>query len=1564
MTSDVRSFTSSNKTPNPILNHRTSITSELETISRLDTSGSFFGSSTEDELHTYHEVLENWLLNATIYTFSKFSLNKKSLGLFTRIIGLPTSLACAFSYYIPESLKTLSTDGKLDQVCLDNYISVFSVLETSALDVDSLCYKFQHDLFKDDSENVKRILNLIQRFYEANKSLFNSDSSLFTSITHLLNQYNKRPPNERVGFKQPEDLCLVINIYQLICNLASDIPATCSSICHPSSTIVSSCIGAPVATTTFTTITNPIQSDIVQSNYNSRVQNGVLHNLVRTSGVVAKPARPAHPSNQPIPVVNQCTVDQLVSSSINSVNHSEMNGCRTTAITSSSSSIKLDEDIHSTDLDKLTPVDNALIINSNNDTSSVSNVITSDETNDLLTDIARVAFNRGCSTRNVDADSEDTKQLQQQISNSSNVGHYYLNKCTKPIVENTADIMLVNSSTTEISTTSDTIIDTAANDDTQPFTRNSLYSTFNKRPTPCLSSKLPSIGSLSQPNNPLKRLGNKTPRVNSVTNINLSQVTLPSLRSEFENRKRSMSTVSHADVAQISKIDTNPPLGTTTWKDSGAARFHAHRVADANNTTGNGIPSSSTKYSQETSIPGRTAALRLSLDQRRRAIEMSRQRQRIANTKATAERNNAAFVKLLQKQFLQRQSVPGEESKLPNGTLSETETSSLSLPIKSDQLQKCDRSCVNSECAHFTTDKDEITVSGSNIDHGTDLDEDFSMNSSSTMPNISEPLQDSTVVLETDDTAKVIEDNFKILTNEPNTLIPPCPESPQLRYNKHQTSDLSSLTVEPSLHHGIARVNNHYDQPNQESGQHADVIHQRSDSSESNYAPSNFSVPQATSLGSSNWYQSLPYQRKQHSKRPKFRLNERESTPQPESYADMNYHHATQHSHTHKGLKRRNYADKTYPGSLASPTVADHEHGPFLVDSFHGPQPPFKHRHTSRKNYPYDISPHSLVDERLFPHKYVFHRHRRPHDIPNQIMQSGSYHECSSNEASSETDDDDNDYSNDTYDDHPYSYVNRMSYSGRFSHQSLSRHSKSHSKNRYRSNGRKSAEYGYELDESDSRPHSPVASHASFRGVVHNMNSSLDSSNHSVIANSGVAHIQTITDEPVVKADVHNMSVANQPCYSGKREEFPVSVNATDLSNSSTAPSNPSPVENSQQQVKSPVVSTHNANSEGKLFFIGFEEPDPERMQRTKDRLEARRATEKAMVAEQLEVLRTTGRKEKEAADRVHFERKLNEKERREAVLQAHLSKKEASVSPTCRNNNNPYPVRSGSSSLSKSEVNLSSAVLKHSSNKRTVTTPKRDRNALVAASLDTFPSSKPSSRLNSAKSKPPPVTTRGSGDGEAVEASAELDYDSSSLREAKVRTARATRHINGNTAPVNNAGSRNLLPSGITLHRLGASESPSSGPGVPVQCLNQPRLFVKPKAKSNRTVVVNAISHCCLAGTVNEPTKQLALKELAATEGTHFMILFRDSRCQYRAVYSFDLELEELKIICGNGPRRITHDMVNRFFKYNSGTKQFTQITSTKHLSPVVDAVTIHDALWTNKSSGGAHTILSTHCT
>ncbi len=64
-------------------------------------------------------------------------------------------------------------------------------------------------------------------------------------------------------------------------------------------------------------------------------------------------------------------------------------------------------------------------------------------------------------------------------------------------------------------------------------------------------------------------------------------------------------------------------------------------------------------------------------------------------------------------------------------------------------------------------------------------------------------------------------------------------------------------------------------------------------------------------------------------------------------------------------------------------------------------------------------------------------------------------------------------------------------------------------------------------------------------------------------------------------------------------------------------------------------------------------------------------------------------------------------------------------------------------------------------------------------------------------------------------------------------------------------------------LHRLeNGEESTHSGPGLPIAGMPpQTRLFVKPKSKSNRLVIVNAISHCCLAGTVNEPAKKLALQ-------------------------------------------------------------------------------------------------------
>jgi len=45
--------------------------------------------------------------------------------------------------------------------------------------------------------------------------------------------------------------------------------------------------------------------------------------------------------------------------------------------------------------------------------------------------------------------------------------------------------------------------------------------------------------------------------------------------------------------------------------------------------------------------------------------------------------------------------------------------------------------------------------------------------------------------------------------------------------------------------------------------------------------------------------------------------------------------------------------------------------------------------------------------------------------------------------------------------------------------------------------------------------------------------------------------------------------------------------------------------------------------------------------------------------------------------------------------------------------------------------------------------------------------------------------------------------------------------------------------------------------------CLSSlgPKLFKEPSSKSNKPIIHNAISHCCLAGKVNEPHKNSILE-------------------------------------------------------------------------------------------------------
>ncbi|XP_037328567.2 calmodulin-regulated spectrin-associated protein 3-like isoform X1 [Pungitius pungitius] len=130
------------------------------------------------------------------------------------------------------------------------------------------------------------------------------------------------------------------------------------------------------------------------------------------------------------------------------------------------------------------------------------------------------------------------------------------------------------------------------------------------------------------------------------------------------------------------------------------------------------------------------------------------------------------------------------------------------------------------------------------------------------------------------------------------------------------------------------------------------------------------------------------------------------------------------------------------------------------------------------------------------------------------------------------------------------------------------------------------------------------------------------------------------------------------------------------------------------------------------------------------------------------------------------------------------------------------------------------------------------------------------------------------------------------------------------------------------------------------------PKLFKEPSFKSNKFIIHNALSRCCLAGKVNETQKNKIVEEMEKSPANHFLILFRDSSCQFRGVYTMNTESQELIRLAGVGPRTIGSAQVEAIYKYSSDRKQFSAIPS-KTVGMTVDAFTIPGHLW--QGGGGA---------
>ena len=113
--------------------------------------------------------------------------------------------------------------------------------------------------------------------------------------------------------------------------------------------------------------------------------------------------------------------------------------------------------------------------------------------------------------------------------------------------------------------------------------------------------------------------------------------------------------------------------------------------------------------------------------------------------------------------------------------------------------------------------------------------------------------------------------------------------------------------------------------------------------------------------------------------------------------------------------------------------------------------------------------------------------------------------------------------------------------------------------------------------------------------------------------------------------------------------------------------------------------------------------------------------------------------------------------------------------------------------------------------------------------------------------------------------------------------------------------------------------------------------------------VVQNAIEHVVFPGVVNKETRLRVPKEIDTCDCPHFLILFRDTKYQFRGLYAYYPDTEEVFKIYGTGPKQVTEDMFEKFFKYNSGGKKITQI-HTKSLTVTIEPFTIFNSLWLGK--------------
>jgi len=114
-------------------------------------------------------------------------------------------------------------------------------------------------------------------------------------------------------------------------------------------------------------------------------------------------------------------------------------------------------------------------------------------------------------------------------------------------------------------------------------------------------------------------------------------------------------------------------------------------------------------------------------------------------------------------------------------------------------------------------------------------------------------------------------------------------------------------------------------------------------------------------------------------------------------------------------------------------------------------------------------------------------------------------------------------------------------------------------------------------------------------------------------------------------------------------------------------------------------------------------------------------------------------------------------------------------------------------------------------------------------------------------------------------------------------------------------------------------------------------------KKNSNKAAIKNAILNVCCAGP-NKAEREEVVNCLEDTNYDNYIILFKGNlgRTDYRAIYINENGTISKLNGPSSAPDELTADMVDKFYRYNSGQKKFMPLDGNKSFNNVTDGVAL----------------------